>query len=85
MRGRVQWRLRGYASGADHLVLAEKLRRASRHRTRDTHATHTPARGAELTTVRDHLRHATIATTSIYLQRDEAKRSRQMAHAFAAP
>ncbi|AYQ43614.1 tyrosine-type recombinase/integrase [Burkholderia aenigmatica] len=85
MRGRVQGRLRGYASGADHRVLAEKLRRASPHRTRDNHATHTPARGAELTTVRDNLRHASIATTSIYLQRDEAKRFRQMDQAFAAP
>jgi integrase len=35
---------------------------------RHTHATHALARGAELTTVRDNLRHASIATTSIYLQ-----------------
>src|SRR5438445_7602600 len=36
------------------------------------------ARGAELTTVRDNLRHASVATTSIYLQSDEVKRARQM-------
>jgi len=33
-----------------------------------THATHAIARGAELTTVRDNLRHASIATTSISRQ-----------------
>ncbi len=51
---------------ADNPVLAEKLRRASPHWTRHTHATHALARGAELTTVRDNLRHASISTTSIY-------------------
>ncbi|MEM5372608.1 phage integrase family protein [Paraburkholderia azotifigens] len=70
---------------ADHPVLAEKLRRASPHWTRHTHATHALARGAELTAVRDNLRHASIATTSIYLQGDEIKRYRQMDEAFAAP
>jgi site-specific recombinase XerD len=49
-----------------------------------THATHALARGAELTTVRDNLRHASIATTSIYLQSDEVKRARRMTEAFAA-
>jgi site-specific recombinase XerD len=68
--------------GTDHPVVAEKLRRASPHWTRHTHATHALARGAELTTVRDNLRHASIATTSIYLQSDEVKRARQMAIAF---
>lgn len=70
--------------GADHPVVAEKLRRASPHWTRHTHATHALARGADLTTVRDNLRHASIATTSIYLQSDEAKRARQTSEAFAA-
>lgn len=50
----------------DHPAVAEKLRRASPHWMRHTHATHALARGAELTTVRDNLRHASIATTSIY-------------------
>jgi site-specific recombinase XerD len=69
---------------ADHPAAAEKLRRASPHWMRHTHATHALARGAELTTVRDNLRHASIATTSIYLQSDELKRARQMNQAFAA-
>lgn len=69
---------------ADHPVVAEKLRRASPHWIRHTHATHALGRGADLTTVRDNLRHASIATTSIYLQSDEVKRARQISQAFAA-
>lgn len=38
----------------------------------------------ELTSVRDNLRHALIATTSIYLHGDEIQRARQMSQAFAA-
>lgn len=68
----------------DSPALAEKLRRASPHWMRHTHATHALARGAELTTVRDNLRHASITTTSIYLHGDEVKRARQMDAAFAA-
>jgi site-specific recombinase XerD len=49
---------------------------------RHTHARHALARGAELLTVRDNLRHASIAATSIYLQAEDAKRSSQMARAF---
>jgi site-specific recombinase XerD len=67
---------------ADHPPLADKLRRASPHWMRHTHATHALARGAELTTVRDNLRHASVATTSIYLQGDEVKRARQLDAAF---
>jgi hypothetical protein len=37
-----------------------------------------------LVLTRDNLRHASIATTSIYLQSDEVKRARQMNQAFAA-
>lgn len=70
---------------ADSPATAEKLRRASPHWMRHTHATHALARGAELTTVRDNLRHASISTTSIYLHGDEVKRARQMGAAFAAP
>jgi site-specific recombinase XerD len=64
---------------------AQKLKRASLHWMRHTHATHALARGAELTTVRDNLRHASISTTSIYLHSDEVKRARQMDAAFGAP
>ena len=63
---------------------AEKLRRASPHWMRHTHATHALARGAELTTVRDNLRHASLSTTSIYLHGDEVTRARQLGKAFAA-
>ncbi|MDB0569954.1 site-specific integrase [Ralstonia solanacearum] len=68
----------------DHTVLAEKLRKASPHWMRHTHASHALARGAELTTVRDNLRHASISTTSIYLHGDDVKRARQIEAAFVA-
>ena len=64
-------------------VVAEKLRRASPHWMRHTHATHALANGTDLTAVRDNLRHASIATTSIYLHSDETKRARQIGQAFA--
>lgn len=70
---------------ADHPCAADKLRQASPHWMRHTHATHALARGAELTTVRDNLRHASISTTSIYLHGDEMKRARQIGAAFSAP
>lgn len=63
-------------------ALAEKLELASPHWMRHTHARHALARGADLLSVRDNLRHASIATTSIYLQAEDVKRSRQMAQAF---
>lgn len=69
---------------ADHPVAAEKLRRASPHWLRHSHASHALARGAELTSVRDNLRHASIATTSMYLHGDELERARQMRQAFGA-
>ncbi|ARK56153.1 phage integrase family protein [Burkholderia pseudomallei] len=68
----------------DHPVLAEKLKKASPHWMRHTHASHALARGAELTTVRDNLRHAFISTTSIYLHGDDVKRARQIGTAFGA-
>ena len=63
---------------------AEKLRRASPHWIRHTHATHALARGAELIMVRDNLRHASISTTSTYLHSDEAQRARQFDRAFCS-
>lgn len=62
---------------------AEKLRRASPHWMRHTHGTHALAQGAELTTVRDNLRHASISTTSMYLHGDDTKRARQLGKVFA--
>ncbi|MES2784358.1 MAG: phage integrase family protein [Pseudomonadota bacterium] len=63
-------------------ALAAKLRTASPHWMRHTHASHALARAAELLTVRDNLRHASIATTSIYLRSEEVKRARQLNQAF---
>jgi len=67
---------------AERPATAEKLRKASPHWLRHTHATHALARGAELTTVRDNLRHASVSTTSLYLHGDSIKRARQMEDAF---
>jgi site-specific recombinase XerD len=69
---------------ADSPALAQKLRQASPHWMRHTHATHALAHGAELTVVRDNLRHASISTTSIYLHGDDVKRARQIAGAFGS-
>ncbi|WP_321818864.1 MULTISPECIES: phage integrase family protein [unclassified Burkholderia] len=63
-------------------ALAEKLRRASPHWMRHTHATHALDAGVELVAVRDNLRHASVATTSTYLHAEEAKRARQVSAAF---
>ncbi|CAG2138080.1 Tyrosine recombinase XerC [Cupriavidus campinensis] len=80
---------RFFATAADQLeaerpATAEKLRKASPHWLRHTHATHALARGAELITVRDNLRHASVSTTSLYLHGDSIKRARQMEDAFGA-
>jgi site-specific recombinase XerD len=64
-------------------ALAEKLRQATTHWMRHTHATHALAMGAELVTVRDNLRHASISTTSTYLHADDARRSKQIGDAFS--
>lgn len=61
---------------------AQKLLRATPHWLRHTHATHALEAGVELTTVRDNLRHASVATTSVYLHTDQARRARQMRGAF---
>lgn len=66
----------------DHPPLAGKLRRASPHWLRHTHATHALEHGAELTTVRDNLRHASVSTTSLYLHADDAKRAAQLGSIF---
>ena len=69
---------------ARNAPLAEKLRHASPHWMRHTHACSALAAGASLTTVRDNLRHASVSTTSAYLHTDEIIRAREMATAFAA-
>jgi site-specific recombinase XerD len=69
----------------DNPAFAEKLRRATPHWMRHTHATHPLHGGAELTSVRDNLRHSSLATTSLYLHFDDVKRVRQMATVFSTP
>ncbi|NML17306.1 site-specific integrase [Azohydromonas caseinilytica] len=64
-------------------ALAAKLRRATPHWMRHTHATHALERGADLTTVRDNLRHASVATTSLYLHANEQRRAQQITTAFS--
>ncbi len=61
---------------------ATKLRSATPHWLRHTHASHALEGGADLTTVRDNLRHASLTTTSGYLHVDQADRSRQLGRAF---
>lgn len=61
---------------------ADKLKRATPHWMRHTHATHALDSGAELTAVRDNLRHSSISTTSIYLHADDARRAKQITGAF---
>jgi site-specific recombinase XerD len=65
-------------------AFAQRLKAASTHWMRHTHATHALKNGAELLSVRDNLRHASVATTSIYLRSDELTRASQLAGAFPA-
>lgn len=69
--------------GESSPATVDKLRRASPHWMRHTHASHSLARGAELTSVRDNLRHASLSTTSIYLHGDDVRRARQLREAFS--
>jgi hypothetical protein len=41
--------------------------------------------GVELTAVRDNLRHASLATTSMYLHTDDVRRAKQVTDRFAVP
>ncbi|NRF71321.1 tyrosine-type recombinase/integrase [Aquincola sp. S2] len=77
----------GTAAGAledFHPSLAEKLRKATPHCMRHTHATHALESGADLTTVRDNLRHASVSTTSVYLHSDDRRRAEQLRKGFGA-
>lgn len=62
--------------------LRSKLQQASPHWLRHTHATHALDAGVDLRSVRDNLRHASIATTSAYLHTAEDQRSKEFASAF---
>ncbi|WOD15513.1 site-specific integrase [Paraburkholderia kirstenboschensis] len=62
--------------------LAARLLRVSPHWLRHTHATHALKAGVQLVTVRDNLRHASIATTSTYLHENDRRRAHQVGAAF---
>jgi integrase len=68
--------------GESNRPLAEKLRRATTHWMRHTHATHSLELGVPLLVVRDNLRHASVSTTSTYLHSDEETRSTALSNAF---
>ncbi len=79
---------RFFVQAAEHYettypALADKLRAASPHWMRHTHATHALAAGVELVAVRDNLRHANISTTSGYLAADDRRRATQLGALFA--
>ncbi|VVE51506.1 integrase [Pandoraea horticolens] len=67
---------------ADHPLLADKLRQVTPLWIRHSHATHALAGGATRTTMRDNLRHASISTTSIYLDGDDVQRTQQIQRIF---
>lgn len=67
---------------ATHPGLADKLERATTHWIRHTHATLLLDSGADLKSVRDNLRHASIATTSVYIDSDDERRAQQVNAAF---
>ncbi|CAD6516462.1 Tyrosine recombinase XerC [Paraburkholderia metrosideri] len=62
--------------------LAARLQQASPHWLRHTHASHALAGGVDLVAVRDNLRHASISTTSTYLNDDKERRAQQVRAAF---
>lgn len=65
-----------------HPLLQQKLAAASPHWLRHTHATFALNGGADLVTVRDNLRHASVNTTSNYLHTEDKRRSAQLGRVF---
>ncbi|GHD05176.1 integrase [Pseudorhodoferax aquiterrae] len=63
----------GHAKGAD------RLRRASTHWLRHTHASHAIARGTPVQIEKEILGHASLATTSVYVTTEEKRRMKAMA------
>jgi len=63
---------------------AAQLQRASVHWLRHTHASHALAAGVPLDVARDVLGHASLATTSRYVQTEERRRYREMAKLWDA-
>ena len=59
---------------ADSPATAEKLRRASPHWLRHTHATHALEAGAEIEEVQKNLGHCSVAITAIYTHASRKRR-----------
>ncbi|UBM09391.1 phage integrase family protein [Cupriavidus metallidurans] len=55
-------------------ALAERLRQASAHWLRHTHVTHALAAGVPLEVVQQNVGHASLATTSLYVRTEDARR-----------
>lgn len=73
---------RFFAQAADHIresnrEMAEKVQRASTHWLRHTYATHALEAGMSLEVVRDLLGHASIDTTSIYVNAERDRSSKE--------
>ena len=71
--------------GPRNAELAERPRRTSPHWMWPSHAARALQNGADLAVVRDNLRHAPIATTSVYLHSDDVKCARQISSALDPP
>lgn len=65
-------------------TFAKRLRAASPHWLRHTHATHALRGGASLKMIRDNLRHASIATTAIYLHAMPTEQARGIGAALSS-
>jgi site-specific recombinase XerD len=76
------FRLVGQQIATTDASAAHRLEQASPHWLRHTHATLALAHGVELRSVRDNLRHASIATTSQYVHSDDLLRMQQLGAAF---
>ncbi len=61
---------------------AKKFRRASTHWLRHTHASHGIAKGVPLEVAQANLGHASLATTTVYVTTEKARRMREAQKAW---
>ena len=64
--------------GKDDPAIASRLKKASTHWLRHSHASHAVTRGVPLAIVRDNLGHSDISTTSIYVHTERDDRYKAM-------
>jgi site-specific recombinase XerD len=64
---------------------AERIREASTHWLRHTYGSHSAARGVPQDVLQANLGHESLATTSIYVRAEKARKHRAMQQAFAGP